>query len=147
MSFNLKQYLNNFVYVVLTEGYVIEGKLTGFDSHMNITIEKQIIQKEENDITSIEIIRGENIVLIGELDLPKLIKINENIDKESLMKCYNNKTHKVYKSTKNKIDKETIKAWKLYNQLRSKTDTKKRKLSSSDDGNKNIKRKADLSTQ
>ena len=72
MSFNLKQYLGKFVYVILTEGHVIEGKLAGFDNHLNITIEKQIIKKEENDITSVEIIRGENIVLIGELDAEKV---------------------------------------------------------------------------
>lgn len=147
MSFNLKQYLNTFVFVVLTEGYVIEGKLVGFDNHMNITIEKQIIQKQENDIISIEIIRGENIVFIGELDLEKLIKINEKNDEESLKKFYNNKAHKVYKSTKNKVDKTTIKAWKLFNQLWSKSDTKKRKLSINDDENMNIKRKTDLSIQ
>ena len=146
MSFNLKQYLGKFVYVILTEGHVIEGKLVGFDNHLNITVEKQIIKKEENDITSVEIIRGENIVLIGELDAEKVAKINEKVDEKDLTKYYNNKDYKLFKSTKNKVNRTDIKTWKLYNQLRSKTSMNKRKLSDgNDDNNKKIK-KSDIRT-
>jgi U6 snRNA-associated Sm-like protein LSm8 len=146
MSFNLKQYLGKFVYVILTEGHVIEGKLAGFDNHLNITVEKQIIKKEENDITSVEIIRGENIVLIGELDAEKVAKINEKVDEKDLTKYYNNKDYKLFKSTKNKVNRTDIKTWKLYNQLRSKTSMNKRKLSDGNDVNNKKIKKSDIRT-
>ena len=147
MSYNLKSYLQKFVYVVLSEGNVIEGKLLGFDNHLNITIEKQIIVEEQNDINSVEIIRGYNVVLIAELDIEKVLKINEKVDKDELVKYYNNKDYKVYRSTKKKVDRTTIKAWKLYNQLRPKNATSKRKLDNGDDDStgKRIK-KSDIST-
>ena len=78
--------------------------------------------------------------------MQKKCLINEKVDEKDLTKYYNNKDYKLFKSTKNKVNRTDIKTWKLYNQLRSKTSMNKRKLSDgNDDNNKKIK-KSDIRT-
>ncbi|KAL6928564.1 hypothetical protein ACO0SA_003307 [Hanseniaspora valbyensis] len=140
MSYNLKQYLNKNVLVVLSEGEILEGKLIGFDKHLNLTIEKFIIKEQNENETSdnkpvMNIVRGDLIVFLGEVDTEKIYKLNkENETNEKynhLLNKINDKNYKFYKSTKNMANEREIKTWMKVYQLRQHED-KKRALDDKD---------------
>ena len=140
MSYNLKQYLNKNVLVVLSEGEILEGKLIGFDKHLNLTLEKFIIKEEDENETSdnkpvMNIVRGDLIVFLGEVDTEKIYKLNkENETNEkynNLLNKINDKNYKFYKSTKNMANEREIKTWMKVYQLRQHED-KKRALDDKD---------------
>ena len=140
MSYNLKQYLNKNVLVVLSEGEILEGKLIGFDKHLNLTLEKFIIKEQNENETSdnkpvMNIVRGDLIVFVGEIDTEKIYKLNkENETNEKynhLLNKINDKNYKFYKSTKNMANEREIKTWMKVYQLRQHED-KKRALDDKD---------------
>lgn len=140
MSYNLKQYLNKNVLVVLSEGEILEGKLIGFDKHLNLTLEKFIIKEEDENETSdnkpvMNIVRGDLIVFLGEVDTEKIYKLNkENETNEkynNLLNKINDKNYKFYKSTKNMANEREIKTWMKVYQLRQ-HENKKRALDDKD---------------
>ena len=149
MSYNLKQYLNKNVLVVLSEGEILEGKLIGFDKHLNLTLEKFIIKEEDENETSdnkpvMNIVRGDLIVFLGEVDTEKIYKLNkENETNEkynNLLNKINDKNYKFYKSTKNMANEREIKTWMKVYQLRQ-HENKKRALDDKDnDEDKNVKK-------
>lgn len=133
MSYNFKQFLNKNVLIVLAEGQIMEGKLIGFDKHLNLTLEKFIIKEKEEASNKpvMSIIRGDLIVFLGELDTEKVHKINEkngNNDKYNhLLNKINDSTYKFYKSTKNVANEKEIKTWMKVYELRQR-EIKKRPL-------------------
>ena len=140
MSYNLKQYLNKNVLVVLSEGEILEGKLIGFDKHLNLTLEKFIIKEQNENETSdnkpvMNIVRGDLIVFLGEVDTEKIYKLNkENETNEkynNLLNKINDKNYKFYKSTKNMANEREIKTWMKVYQLRQ-HENKKRALDDKD---------------
>ena len=149
MSYNLKQYLNKNVLVVLSEGEILEGKLIGFDKHLNLTLEKFIIKEQNENETSdnkpvMNIVRGDLIVFLGEVDTEKIYKLNkENETNEkynNLLNKINDKNYKFYKSTKNMANEREIKTWMKVYQLRQ-HENKKRALDDKDnDEDKNVKK-------
>ena len=73
----LSKYLNNQMQVVTSDGSIIIGKLIGYDSSVNLIISNTIMRifsltgTETLDL-GLYVIRGDNIVLIAQVD--------ENVD-------------------------------------------------------------------
>lgn len=137
MSYNFKQYLNKNVLIVLAEGQIMEGKLIGFDKHLNLTLEKFTIKEKEEASNKpvMCIIRGDLIVFLGELDIEKVHKINEKNEKNeiynNLLNKINDSNYKFYQSTKNVANEKEIKTWIKVYELRQR-ESKKRTLEDED---------------
>ncbi|XBW36041.1 hypothetical protein QEN19_001616 [Hanseniaspora menglaensis] len=133
MSYNMKHYLNKNVLIVLSEGEIYEGKLIGFDKHLNLTLEKFTIKKEKSEENKhiMSVVRGDLIVFLGEIDSDKIYELDEkNKDNETYKSMVNNinrDSFKFYKSTKNIPNEREIKTWKKVYELRQEN-SKKRPL-------------------
>lgn len=61
----LERHMNKIVMMTLKDGRILEGKLTGFDEHMNLTLEdSQETKNEQVRRLGTVILRGNNIVTI-----------------------------------------------------------------------------------
>jgi small nuclear ribonucleoprotein len=61
----LERHMNKIVMMTLKDGRTLEGKLTGFDEHMNLTLEdSQETKNEQVRRLGTVILRGNNIVTI-----------------------------------------------------------------------------------
>ncbi|KAL3230646.1 U6 snRNA-associated Sm-like protein LSm8 [Nakaseomyces bracarensis] len=99
MSPLLKEYLNQRVVLVTTEGEVLEVLLEGYDKYTNLVV---------IDGGKVRLLRGSEVVLCGLL--------NEDIDTSNVR----------YKDTKNKVEDEHLVWARVWEQRQSRH--KKRKL-------------------
>lgn len=78
----LDEYINKLVNVVTADGRIIIGTFRGFDQSINIILEDShervfsATEGAEQVLLGLYIIRGDNVVLIGEIDE----EIDKNID-------------------------------------------------------------------
>lgn len=74
----LKDYLNQKVVVITTEGYTLEGKMISFDKHCNLGLENcktrftqtdnPIKEDENNNGPQVKLLRGSEVVCVGLVD-------------------------------------------------------------------------------
>ncbi|KAH3899042.1 U4/U6-U5 snRNP complex subunit LSM8 SCDLUD_004464 [Saccharomycodes ludwigii] len=109
MSILLKEYLNEKVMVLTTEGITLLGQLNGYDKNCNITLLHCYICGKTNDNKTHQIIRGSEIVFIALIDKEK-----KGIEEKDLI-------IKKLPDTKNRLSNEYViwgKVWENYKHRR-----------------------------